>query len=129
MRLAESFAAAHSEMVKSVATDVNRMFRKYFRMTDGDYIDYECGRSQVKPIRRARILYAQEVYWNAKGGLTAVVMVTPLLASGKLGNSRQLTLAVNPDGTELRMIGGGIVRKPAQIAADNSIDFFPEVSR
>lgn len=81
------------------------VFLSYFGMRDGDYIEFQRGRANPWSVT-GRILAVEDVYWNARGGITANVMVVPLNRNGKLGKTVSVTMCVNADGTGLSGPGG-----------------------
>ena len=96
----------------SVETDsLAAEFTKRFAMHDGDYIEFERNTSHGLQMRTGRILCVEEVYCNQGGGYTAVVKVLPLLATGRVGNSRCVKMCVNKNGTGLKGVGDDSVRR------------------
>jgi hypothetical protein len=88
----------------SVAAD----FERRFGLRDGDYIEFDRNSSHGPQRRQARILYAEGVYENEGGGYSANVVVLPLLATGELGRSLNLLLAINANRTGLRGLNGPV---------------------
>lgn len=68
-------------------------------MRDGDYIRYRKTGSQWKI---GRIMSVESVYWNQAGGVSADIVVAPLLTHGKLGKTRSLYICVNANGSGLK---------------------------
>lgn len=97
--IGRAMKATRTQMIESEAERTAIDFTMKFGMRDGDYIRY---RREGMHWKHARIMSVDSVYWNQKGGVTAEVVVAPLLSSGKLGKTRSLLFAVNANGTGLK---------------------------
>ena len=112
--LGRSLKRSRTHMINDDVDANAEKFTKHFRMTDGDYIEFERwrpGADSQKILTRGRIVCVEDVFVNRGGNYTARVKVVPLLVSGQLGNSRGVVMVIDPDGCNLRGLSGGIIRK------------------
>lgn len=81
-------------------------FEKRFSLAEGDYVEYERKTSHGLQLTPARICEVETVYFNKRGGYTAVIKVMPLVGGGKVGVTRSVFVSINANGTGLKGMWG-----------------------
>ncbi len=97
--IGKAMKATRTQMIESESEAIADEFTKRFGMRDGDYVRYRKVDGEWK---QGRIMSVESVYWNQQGGVTADVIVAPLLVTGKLGKTRSLYFIVNANGSGLK---------------------------
>ena len=82
-----------TKMVESEAERTANEFAERFRMRDGMYIRYTRNTSHGGMDTTGRIMSIESVFYNQRGGYTAIITVAPLLQTGQLGSTRRLMIA------------------------------------
>lgn len=100
--IGKAMKATLLNLIESREDAIAAEFEKRFGMRDGDYLRHERDGKWIQ----CRIMSVQSVYYNRKGGWSAMVVVSPLLASGRVGRTRTLCMSINANRTGLRAIGG-----------------------
>lgn len=104
--IGRSLKASRTNMIGVEMEEAASAFTDYFGMRDGDYIEFHRGVSDPWSAT-GRILSIERVFWNQRGGVTACVMVVPLLSSGRLGKTVTVTMCVDGRGRSVRQVGSG----------------------
>lgn len=88
-------------------TRVEKEFESIFGASVGDCVEFIriMGDRQIPTV--GRIIEVQDIYQNSAGGTTATVRVVPLLASGRIGNSRSVQFATKRGSRSLTGLGVG----------------------
>jgi hypothetical protein len=110
--LRDVFAASRAEMVKSDTFGVAQAFQDAFDMREGDYL--EVLMNDGLRWQPCRILSVDQCYVNAGGGYTARLNVARLLATGRVGVGRSLTLVRKSNG-KLSVLGGTVMTRVGNV--------------
>lgn len=102
---------SRTAMIEESHDIANAEFTKRFGFRPGDFVTYKSNRDGGGLVK-ARILFCESCFYNARGGYTAYVKVLPLLVGGRLGNSRGMYFVVNANGGVVKPLNGnGTIEK------------------
>lgn len=105
--LREMFAATNAALVKTARLGLSKDFEEHFCLREGDYLERHA-RGSWRP---CRILGVEHCYPNQGGGWTARLHVATLLADGRIGTGRSLTVTIGGKGRGLRGVGHEVRRR------------------